>query len=54
MRKIEIRRITKDMDGQFIIEASNAYGSVQDYFILRVLDSNYLFSFSIDRIFLAA
>jgi hypothetical protein len=40
MRKIEIKRITKEMNGQFIIEATNAYGSVQDYFILRVLESN--------------
>ena len=38
-RRIQIRRITKDMEGAYILEASNAFGSVRDYFNLRVLDT---------------
>lgn len=40
---IMIRQITKDMEGQYLIEASNDYGSVQDYFSLRVLESKLFF-----------
>lgn len=39
---IMIRQITRDMDGQYLIEASNDFGTVQDYFSLRVLESKYL------------
>ena len=39
-RKIEVGRITKDMSGQYIIEASNPYGSVKDYFYLTVNEGN--------------
>jgi len=35
-RRIEIGRITKDMGGQYIIEATNPYGAVKDYFYLTV------------------
>jgi hypothetical protein len=35
-KRIEIGRITKDMGGQYIIEATNPYGSVKDYFYLTV------------------
>lgn len=40
---IMIRQINKNMEGQYLIEASNDYGSVQDYFSLRVLESKFLF-----------
>ncbi|CAF0767900.1 unnamed protein product [Brachionus calyciflorus] len=36
---IMIRQITRDMDGQYLIEASNDYGTIQDYFSLRVLET---------------
>ena len=35
-KRIEIGRITKDMSGQYIIEATNPYGSDKDYFYLTV------------------
>jgi hypothetical protein len=35
-KTIELRRLTKDMTGQYIIEASNPFGSVKDYFYLTV------------------
>jgi len=38
-RKIEIPRISKQQEGQFIVEASNPYGSVQEYFNLTVIES---------------
>lgn len=39
--RIEIRQVTRDMQGQYIVEASNDYGTAQDYFALRVLESKY-------------
>jgi hypothetical protein len=37
-RKISIKGVTKDMDGQYLITVSNLYGTQKDYFYLRVVD----------------
>ena len=39
-KKVEVRRITKDMGGQYVITATNAFGFANDYFTLLVLDGN--------------
>jgi hypothetical protein len=38
-KKIEIIGVTKEMEGQYIITASNAFGSQNDYFQLRVQEA---------------
>lgn len=39
-KKVEVKRITKDMGGQYVITATNAFGLANDYFTLLVLDGN--------------
>ncbi len=51
-RKIEIPRISKQQEGQFIVEASNPYGTVQDYFNLTVIESKRVDRFILKRFFL--
>jgi hypothetical protein len=44
-KNIEIQRVTKDMEGRYVVTATNPYGSVTDYFDLRVTERKLLFYF---------
>lgn len=44
-KKIDISRISKDMQGQYVVEATNDYGTSSDYFELVVNDGMSLSSY---------
>ena len=44
-KTIEIARVTKDMQGQYVVEASNDYGTVSDFFEIVVNDGKSMITY---------